>query len=362
MDLRKLARTGAKLAGALALLAFAFPQASLASGYAVAPAPAQPPMNLTVQITDAGFDSQTYTASTIPWPSPNNGTVTFKNVGSRVHTATFEPGTNGYGARWLSHTDAAGNSVTCFSTGSVFVLGCGTLGNLDTGGIEPGGAVTMSFSNGFGAFSITSATDCLGGSTKTGFNCAPVTLNEVPTMPDPLAVYYPGSVFGPAGSPDCVKTIIGSPACFTATRKYQTVAGTPDSPLDGVTVNIDDVKGFQPTVVYIKAGSTVTWVNKGTRVHSVGTYGPGYWQFSGNIDHGIGPGESYSHTFGCNAGPNGTCAGVSEAIASKVRDDLVNPDQSGIAGPNNGVCFTGLQYLCGVPGMDSEIFTVPSQA
>ncbi|MBV9120086.1 MAG: hypothetical protein JOZ39_05215, partial [Chloroflexi bacterium] len=215
-----------------------------------------PPLNLTVTITDSGFDAAAYTGSTIPWPSPNHGTVTFKNMGKVVHTATVPPGQNGYGVTFLTRTDGNGNPTTCFSNGSIFDGGCGQLGSLDSGGIDPGGSATFAFPNGPGSFMFTSATDCLNGNQNKAFNCAPSTLTEVmsPQAADPLAVYYPGSVFAAAGDPNCLTANVptsGTPTCFTSTRQYQTVGGSPQAPLNGAKVTIDDIKGYQPTILYI---------------------------------------------------------------------------------------------------------------
>ena len=250
------------------------PQATLAAGSTSSPAllsgtgtqgQPPPPQNVTVQISDAGFDQPSYTGSTLPWPSPNNGTVTFKNVGTKVHTATYVPGSASYGVRMLSRTDATGTPLTCFSNGGLFPDGCGRLGVLDSGGIDAGGSATVAFPNGAGTFSITSATDCLNGNSTPGFNCTPASLTEVMAQPDPIAIFYPGSVFNTPGSASCTTTTTpatGAPVCFTKSRQWQSVGGSPQAPLNGATVTIDDVKGFQPSILYIVAGTAITWVNK----------------------------------------------------------------------------------------------------
>jgi len=389
VNVRQLIQRAATVAAVLGTAAL-LPQATLADGLGAlsaagpsdaaqaAPAPPQapqlPPMNITVQISDKGFDSQTYNASSIPWPSPNNGTVTFQNTGSQVHTATFLPGTQGYGVRVLSVKDGKGGISTCFSNPSLFAMftdTCGRLGVLDTGGIEPGGSVTVAFPQGAGKFTFTSATDCLGGNRTPGFNCAPSTLNEVTNPGDMLSIFEPGSSIDAMGSKSCVipEALSSGSFCFTAGPQWTTVGGSPDKPLNGATVTIDDIKGFQPTVLYVQAGTQITWVNKGTRVHSVSQYGPYQWQFGQNIDKGLGPGESYTANIGCNAGPGGSCAGVAMGIASKVSADLIPPSQNGASGLNAGVCFGSNDFGpgsaatpgCGVPAMTAEIFTVPAQ-
>jgi plastocyanin len=384
LNVAKLLRRASVPLAAVSLIALA-PQVSLADGQlnalaaagpaaaesspapaAAAPqAPAMPPLNITVQISDKGFDAQSYTASTIPWPSPNNGTVTFKNVGTQVHTATFLPGTQGYGVRWLSMSDAKGTLNTCFSNPSIFAVftdGCSRTGLLDTGGIEPGGSATLAFPNGAGNFTFTSATDCLNGNARPGFNCAPSTLTEVPNPGDQIAIFQPGSSINSPGGTDCAitKTVSNGSICFTKGPEWTTVGGSPEAPLTNPTVTIDDIKGFQPTVLYVAAGSTITWVNKGSRVHSVSQYGPYFWQFGTTLDKGIAPGESYSYTMGCNAGPGGSCAGVSEGVASMVSEDMIAPSQNGAVGPNSGVCMQGVNAPCGVPAMTGEIFSVPA--
>jgi len=100
-------------------------------------------------------------------------------------------------------------------------------------------------------------------------------------------------------------------------------------------------------------------------VHSVTQYGPYYWQFGPSLDHGIGPGESYTSTVGCNAGPSGSCAGVAEGYGSMVVDDLIPPNRAGFEGAASGVCFGSIPFIgfaqkdCGIPGMTGELFTVP---
>src|SRR5438552_1148930 len=118
----------AAMADSLNALSSAGGGESPAPAAAAPAAPQLPPLNVTVKISDKGFDAQAYDASTIPWPSPNNGTVTFKNVGTQVHTATFMPGTQGYGVRILSVTDQKGGISTCYSNPTLFAMFTDTCG------------------------------------------------------------------------------------------------------------------------------------------------------------------------------------------------------------------------------------------
>ena len=55
--------------------------------------------------------------------------------------------------------------------------------------------------------------------------------------------------------------------------------------VSNTTVIIDDVNGFTPNTLTIKTGQTVTWINKGSKVHTA-TANPGYYNAwdSGGID------------------------------------------------------------------------------
>ena len=83
-------------------------------------------------------------------------------------------------------------------------------------------------------------------------------------------------------------------------------------PVGDTTVTIDDAAGYQPSLVYLKAGSTITWVNRGQKYHGVaqkvGTAAPdGYHPLdAGALD----PGASFSYTFTCPPGPSSALTGL----------------------------------------------------
>ncbi|MBV8084318.1 MAG: hypothetical protein JO247_05840 [Chloroflexi bacterium] len=130
---------GASLAGSLALV-----------GLLAAPAAADS-NSATVNITDSGFQPGSVSI-------PLNGTVTFADTGSNVHTAT-----------------SIGGVQTPF----------------DSGGLSTSQTYSFTFTMP-GTYQFTSATDCLNGNATPGFNCSPgtVTVGTTPaasTQPAPAA-------------------------------------------------------------------------------------------------------------------------------------------------------------------------------
>jgi len=102
----------------------------------------------------------------------------------------------------------------------------------DTGGLSHGATNTVTFTSP-GTFSYTSSADCLQGGHTQGFNCGPFSVvvgNTLPTSPQ---------------------------------------AGALTAPNPNTTVTIDDANGFQPKQITIKVGQSITWLNKGTQVHTV---------------------------------------------------------------------------------------------
>ena len=189
-------------------------------GPTATPIPPGPPQSVTVHITSAGMDQPSVTLAM-------GGSVTFINDDVVPHTATSTGG---------------GNPIP-----------------FDTGGIGPGLSASFGFTA-QGTYTYTSATDCLNGGGKAGFNCGPYKIVVV----GQTSALAPGTVV------------------------------TPTSGGANPTVTIDEAFGFSPTVIQIHPGQTVTWINKGSKVHSV-VSNPGYpQQFdSGGLDSG----KQFSFTF-----------------------------------------------------------------
>jgi plastocyanin len=331
--------------GLLALTAGMAPQAALGA--------APPPREITVTITDKGFDKTDYTVGYSPGTNPSGGDnarVTFVNKGTTVHSATAVPGSLDEGAAFGQRVDSLGNVSACFMN-----LSCANTGRTDTGGIEPGGSVTLGFSpyDPVVTYTLTSSVDCLFGNSTPGFNCSPISIKVVSIAPrSGLSGTFPGSVLRPAGSSDCIPDIPpvipteGPAYCFSAVRAPGNVSGSPSKPLGDTTVSITDF-GYDPTLVYVKAGSTVTWVNKGARVHSVQKKGPqappdGYHNLT---SPGLGPGETYSYFFP---------AGSSVNYQSNTALDFVPQSMAGFAPPTG--CVKG--KLCGQPAMVGRVAVV----
>jgi plastocyanin len=323
---------------------------------------------LVVTITDSGFDAPCYNFTTWVSPDPNPGRIQFVNKGTMVHTATALPGTSPYGASITQIVTGAGQEED-FGYGDRRMRA----GTLDTGGIDPGGSVTMAFQSnytnapaGTPQYLLTSATDCLYGNATPGFNCNPVPLYIHSATGDDMAVGVDGSTLGVPGSPDCIRTVndgAGNPICWTASRKYSTLLGSFRKPVGDFTVTIDDIKGYQPNFIIAKAGSTMTLINKGNRVHNaLTTFGPRYW-FQQLDSGGLAPGDTYQFTFGCNpATVNSTCGTYFQTFTSFVVDDLATPDVSGATGSQDGCIFFVFRRpgpTCGVSAFAATVATVP---
>ena len=196
-------------------------------------APAGQQQSATVTITDQGISPATVNLAL-------NGSVTFINNGTNVHTATSQSAPL----------------------------------QVDTGGLAPGQSFTASYVLP-GAYNYTSATDCLNGNSTPGFNCGPYVIN-VGTSPAATAP----STTAPAPAAPAPVAPAASP--------------TPALATGGLNVTIDDVNGFTPQTLTIKAGQTVTWTNTGTKVHTA-TSNTGYFNTfdSGGLDHN----QTYSYNF-----------------------------------------------------------------
>jgi plastocyanin len=170
------------LAGLLLLAPFAAP--------ALADSPEQ---SATVAINDDGFSPPTINLAP-------GGTVTWINQGTGVHTVT--------------------------TSGTVPVP-------FDTGGLTPGQSSSYNFTRP-GAYTYTSATDCLNGNASQSFTCSTYVVNVLP----------PGAASA-------------SPAAAPAGPVFS----------QNVTVSITD-SGFSPRQVALVSGGTLTFVNTGTTLHT----------------------------------------------------------------------------------------------
>jgi plastocyanin len=301
-----------------------------------------------IDVSDTGFAKQEYTVGDAGGTNVDHAELVFVNTGKEVHAIKSVPGAVDEGVSFGYRLDSLGRPLACFAP-----LNCAKSGALDTGGIEPGGTVSL------GAhpynvpvdYTVTSATDCLYGN-NTAFNCAPVTIHVVSkSKRSDISGTMPGSVIRPAGSSDCpgaaITPDIGPDYCFSAVRLATKPAGSSKSPLGDTTVKITDF-GFEPSLVYVKPGSTVTWVNTGERVHSVIKKGPqappdGYHNLTAP---GLAPGESWSYTFPADSSVN---------YQSNVQDDIVPNDLAGGAGGQKPSGGCGKRKYCGQPGMVGRV-------
>ena len=106
---------------------------------------APPPSSASITINDSGFSQRAVTIAL-------NGTVSFTNGGSNIHTAT--------------------------TTGGPLPF--------DTGGLAPGQATSFNLSLP-GVYPFNSATDCLNGNNNAGFNCGGGTVTVIDTGANPGA-------------------------------------------------------------------------------------------------------------------------------------------------------------------------------
>lgn len=171
------------------------------------PTPVAAPASAPVANASVIINDATFTPPTVNIAL--NGSVTWTNKGATVHTATSTP-------------DSVNAGIAPF----------------DTGGLGPGQSSTVGFSTP-GTYVYFSAPDCFSKSNQPGFDCGYFTV-VVGTTPAPSPQQAPG----PAATP-------------------VSVAGATSS------VTIDDVHGFTPNTVTIKAGQTVGWLNVGSATQSV---------------------------------------------------------------------------------------------
>jgi plastocyanin len=222
--IRHLQKVLAVAIGSLPLLAMA----------GVTPAAAQTAQqSATITISDQGYSPSNVTVVL-------NGTVSFTNSGSIVHTAT-----------------TTGGAPLPF----------------DTGGLDPGTATSFTLSLP-GAYAFNSATDCLNGNTSATFKCGGGVVTVLATTTAPAA---PAAAPAPA-----------APAPAAAAP-----AAAPGSPPSSVSINISD-KTVTPASATVALGGSVTWTNTGSNVHTATTTGSTPIPFDTG---GLGPGQSGTLTF-----------------------------------------------------------------
>ena len=178
-------------------------------------------------------DDRGFDPSTIAIPV--GGSVTWIEKGLNVHTAT-----------------SIGGAPQAFSTGGFGAFQSVSL-TFDTPGTYP----------------YTSATDCLNGNNMPGFVCG---------------VYYV-LVVPPGGTAPAV----GQVTLPTPVSNPQPVATT----LPSNSVTITDT-GISPASVTVQQGSSVTWTNNGSQVHTATTNGVAAAAFDSG---GLAPGQSSQYSF-----------------------------------------------------------------
>lgn len=202
----------------------------------LAPAAADTPaQSASIVINDSGFSPRSATVFL-------NGSVSFTNSGSVVHTAT--------------------------TTGSAPLP-------FDTGGLNPGQSTSFNL-NLPGTYAFDSATDCLNGNSSPQFKCG----GGVVTVVASSAAASSSS----APAPGAPAASVPAPAAATA----------PGAAAGSAVVNVDD-KGFSPASVTVALGGSVTWVNQSaTQVHTATTTGDNPVPFDTG---GLGPGQSGTFSF-----------------------------------------------------------------
>ena len=211
------------------LLAVAIGSLPLLAMAGVTPAAAQTAQqSASITISDQGYDPTNVTVVL-------NGTVSFTNSGSIVHTAT-----------------TTGGAPLPF----------------DTGGLNPNTSTSFTMSLP-GTYAFNSATDCLNGNTSTTFKCGGGVVTVLSTTTAPPAAPAPAA---PAAAAPAV---------------------APGAPPASVAINISD-KTVTPATATVAMGGSVTWTNTGSNVHTATTTGSTPIPFDTG---GLGPGQSGTLTF-----------------------------------------------------------------
>lgn len=262
----------------------------------------------TITITDKGFDKPVYTIGDAGGTGDaDKPSVTIINKGTIVHGVKTLPGVLDEGVMMASFTDASGTVTPCYAQGSG---PCGSSQIFDSGGIPPGGQVVFGFDPPSlpTDYIFTSPTDCLFGNSTPGFSCSPsrVHVSDSESGLGPLSSSIKGSWVFPVGDPLCRTDVLpitpttGPAFCYGKYGVPGRVLGSSKKPLAGPqTIKMTDF-GYDPAQIYVQVPSTVTWINTGTRVHSVkgsGAQGPGPDGFHRVDSGGLAPGDSYSYTY-----------------------------------------------------------------
>jgi plastocyanin len=359
----KLGRILAVAGSVGALLAAALPQAALAD---------KPGAHYeTIIITDKGFDKPVYTIGDAGGTGDaDKPSVLIINNGTIVHGVKTVPGALDEGVMFNFFKDGQGTVIPCFAP-----LPCGNSAALDSGGIPPGGSVSFGFDPPSlpTDYIFTSPTDCLFGNNNPNFNCTPsrIHVSDSEAGLGPLSSSMKGSWVFPVGDPMCRTDVApvtpdnGVPFCYGKYGVPGRVVGSSKKPVNcPYTVNITDF-GYDPAQVYVKVPCTITWLNTGTRVHSVkgsGAQGPGPDGFHRVDSPGLAPGESYSYTY-TKFSADDPAAG-STSYSSSVGLDLL-PIQYGFTKENSNDfmphCSKG-RVSCGTPLMTGKISVVDPDA
>jgi hypothetical protein len=254
------------------------------------------PRVITINVSDTGFDKKEYTVYTAAGQSGDyKDQVILNNTGTMVHTATIMPGDPNTLKALIGPDCSNGCKRGRFKTTRIF----------DTGGVAAGETFTFMFVSG-ADYSFTSATDCLNGNSTPGFDCTPSVIHVKGQQSTNLNDYTSaGTGIAAVGDPDCMVNVpavrpnIGPAFCRLPFKRWSKTVGTSSKPVGDITSTIDDLTGFDPSVIYVQDGGTITWVNNGTRVHSViFQTAASTSDWTNKIDSGgLAPGASYSYTF-----------------------------------------------------------------
>jgi hypothetical protein len=277
------------------------------------------PRVIEIHVTDAGFDKKDYAVYTASGTSADyKDRVILKNDGQLVHSMTIVPGD--------PLTQKAQMAPQCFPVCTWAKFKSSRLA--DTGGVGPGDDFTFEMVSG-GDYHFTSAPDCLNGNSTPGFDCTPIVLHVKGQQPVSLNdVTAGGTGIAAITDPDCIPNniypfvdpAIGPSFCRLPYKRWNKIEGSLDKPLSGnVDVDIDDLTGFSVTNLFIKPNTTVTWTNRGQRIHSaVYMSGGGDVSYtSGQLDSGgLTTGQSYSYTF-C-PDPVHIACGSSQTVGSNI--------------------------------------------
>jgi plastocyanin len=183
--------------------------------------------------------------------SQSNAVVTITDKGVTPDTVTVALGGS---VTWVNQSSAQVHTATTNGTTPV---------PFDTGGLGPGQSGTLSFATP-GTYTYNSATDCGSQSNPAGFGCGPYTV--------------------------VVGTTPGAPAPATGTSS----SASPLPVVANTNVTIDDVNGFTPNTLTIRAGQTVVWTNTGSNVHTASSnqgYNPAF------DSGGMAKGQKFSQVF-----------------------------------------------------------------